>query len=118
MTLRIVSLIVGGLALAAISLAADITGKWTAMVPGRSGEQETTFTFKQDGAALTGAMSSPRGERPISEGKVEGDAVSFAVETQRGKQTYKGTISGGEIKFKREGGPGQAREFTAKKSQS
>jgi len=43
--------------------------------------------------------------------------VSFVVESQRGKQTYTGTVSGSEIKFKREGGQGQPREFTAKKAQ-
>ncbi|MEX2263606.1 MAG: hypothetical protein WD696_16740 [Bryobacteraceae bacterium] len=115
---RTLTLLFGTLALALTSFAADITGKWTAMVPGRNGEQETTFTFKQQGDALTGTVSGRQGERPIVEGKVTGDAISFSVESQRGKQTYSGTISGGEIKFKREGGPGQPREFTAKKAQS
>lgn len=99
--------------------AADVTGKWTAQVPGRDGAaQETTFAFKQDGEKLSGSVTSPRGERAISDGKVTGDSLSFSIETQRGKQTFTGTISGGEIKFKREGGQGQPREFTAKKAQS
>jgi len=107
-----------GFALAAVSFAADITGKWTAMVPGRNGEQETTFTFKQEGDKLTGSLTGRQGELAIADGKVSGDSISFSVETQRGKQTYTSTVSGGEIKFKREGGPGQPREFTAKKAQS
>ncbi len=97
--------------------AADVTGKWTAKVPGRNGDQETTFTFKQEGEKLTGTVTGPRGDRPIADGSVKGDAVSFAVESQRGKQTYSGTVAGAEIKFKREGGQGQPREFTAKKAQ-
>src|SRR5450756_168964 len=37
------------LALAIGALAADISGKWVAQVPGRSGQaRETTFTFKVD----------------------------------------------------------------------
>lgn len=112
------TLLAGFFALTLVSLAADVTGKWTAMVPGRDGSQEATFTFKQDGDKLTGSMTSPRGERQISEGKVTGDSISFTIETQRGKFTYTGTVSGSEIKFKREGGQGQAREFTAKKSVS
>ena len=112
------SLLFAGLALAAVSFAADVTGKWTAMVPGRNGEQETTFTLKQDGATLTGTVTGRQGDRPISDGKVSGDSISFVVETQRGKQTYTGTVSGGEIKFKRDGGQGQPRQFTAKKAQS
>ena len=104
-------------ALAAISFGADVTGKWMAKVPGQNGEQETTFALKQDGDKVTGTVTSPRGDRPISEGKVTGDTVSFVVESQRGKQTYTGAVSGSEIKFKREGGQGQPREFTAKKAQ-
>lgn len=105
------------LALAAVSFAADITGKWSASVPGRKGDQTTTFTFQQDGDKLTGSMSAQQGDRPISEGKVTGDTVSFVVESQRGKQTYTGAITASEIKFKRDGGQGQPREFTAKKAQ-
>jgi hypothetical protein len=102
---------------AAVSFAADVTGKWMAKVPGQNGEQETTFALKQDGDKLTGTVTSPRGERPITEGKVSGDTVSFVVESQRGKQTYTGAVAGGEIKFKRAGGQGEPREFTAKKAQ-
>ena len=112
------TILFGLLALTAVGFAADVTGKWTAMVPGRNGEQATTFTLKQDGGQLTGTVVSPRGETTISEGKVSGDTLSFTVETQAGKQTYTGTVSGAEIKFKREGGPGQPREFVAKRAQS
>lgn len=116
MKTRSLSLLLG-VAFAALSFAADITGKWTAKVPGRNGDQETTFTFTQQGEKLTGSMTARQGERPIAEGSVTGDAVSFIVESQRGKQTYKGTIAGAEIKFKRESGQGEPREFTAKKAQ-
>ena len=100
------------------AFAADVTGKWTAMVPGRNGEQQTTFTLKQQGDILTGTVSGRQGERPIAEGKVTGDTITFSVDSQRGKQTYTGKISGGEIQFKREGGQGQPREFTAKRAES
>ena len=40
--------------------AADVTGKWTAQVPGRGGQTtETTFNFKADGSKLTGTVSGP-----------------------------------------------------------
>ena len=103
------------LALTVGAFAADVTGKWTAQVPGREGQtREATFTFKVEGDKLTGSMSGPQGDRPISDGKVTGDTISFSLETQRGKQTYTGTVSGDEIKMKREGGQ-QAREFVAKR---
>lgn len=116
MTNRFLSLSLCALALSAAAFAADVTGKWTAQVPARGSEtRETTITLKADGEKLTGTMSSQQGERPIADGKVSGETISFTVETQRGKQTYTGTAAGDEIKFKREGGQGQAREFTAKR---
>jgi hypothetical protein len=105
--------------------AADVTGKWTAEVPGRGGNMQTnTIVLKQDGTKLTGTLDGGRGGPvEISDGKVEGDTVSFTVVRNFNgneiKQNFKGTISGSEIKFTRttEGGQGgQAAEFTAKKS--
>lgn len=105
------------LAFVVASFAADVSGKWTAQVPGRDGEtRETTLNLKADGDKLTGTITGRQGDNPISEGKITGNTISFVVETQRGKQTYTGTISGDEIKFKREGGQGPAREFTAKRA--
>ena len=60
-------------------------------------------------------QTDDRGERQITEGKVAGDTITFAVEGQRGKQIYSGTVTGDEIKFKRQTQNGQAREFTAKR---
>ena len=109
-------------ALSAVVLAADVTGKWTAQVPGRDGQtREQIFNFKVDGDKLTGTMSLPQGqETAIADGKVSGDTLTFTVTREMGgntvKLTYTGTISGDEIKFKREGGQGPAREFTAKRA--
>ena len=111
------SLLFGGLMLTIAAFAADVTGKWTAQVPGREGQtREAPFTFKTEGDKLTGTMSGQQGDRPISEGKITGDTVTFVVETQRGKQTYTGTLAGDEIKFKREAAQGPAREFVAKRA--
>ncbi len=106
--------------------AADVTGKWTAEVPGRGGNTQTnTIVLKQDGTKLTGTLDGGRGGPvEITDGKVEGDTVSFTIvrnfNGNEFKQTYKGTVSGSEIKFTRtmEGGQGggQPVEFTAKKS--
>jgi hypothetical protein len=104
------------LAVAVGALAADVTGKWVAQVPGRSGQtRETTFNFKVDGTKLTGTMTGRQGDVEIA-GTVSGDTVTFSVETQRGKQTYTGKISGNEIQFKRDTGQGAAQEFTAKRA--
>ena len=101
------------------ALAADVTGKWTAQVPGRNGNQELTFNLKQDGGTVTGTITGGRGDQTISNGKVDGDNISFDVELTFGDnkitQNYKGTIAGDEIKFTRGGGRGNPIEFTAKK---
>lgn len=111
------------MALATLALAADVTGKWTAQVPGRQGATvETTITLKVEGDKLTGTISNPQGESAIADGKVSGDDVSFTVTREfQGnsfKMIYKGKVSGDEIKFTRtiEGRDVPPTEFTAKKA--
>jgi hypothetical protein len=102
--------------------AADVSGAWLAQIPGRGGQTaESTITLKVDGDKLTGSIAGPRGERPIEEGKISGDDLSFTQTLEFGgnriKLLYKGKVSGNEIKFtrQRDGGDGQAQEFTAKR---
>jgi hypothetical protein len=58
---------------AAAALAADVSGSWTADSTGPDGSgYQLIFTFKQDGAKLTGAVQGPQGDPiEISNGKVE-----------------------------------------------
>jgi hypothetical protein len=123
------SLLVAGLALALITVVqaagADVSGKWTAQVPGRNGQtREQTFTFKADGEKLTGSVSGMQGNQmDISDGKVSGNDISFNVTANFNgnemKLSYKGTISGDEIKFTRtREGSDQKQEFTAKRDKS
>jgi hypothetical protein len=126
MTFRIAS-ITGALVLAGtLALqAADISGKWTAQVPGRDGQtREATFTFKAEGEKLTGTTSGRNGEVPITDGTIKGDAIAFTVvmnfQGNEVKLLYKGTVAGEEIKFtrQREGGDQPPAEFVAKKATS
>jgi hypothetical protein len=97
------------------ALAADVTGTWTGEMggPDGGGGMTITFHFKQDGTKLTGTVDGPQGDPlQISDGKVEGDKISFTLKFDRGdgggmKITHQGTISGDEIKLssKMEGGP-------------
>jgi hypothetical protein len=104
------------------AFAADVTGKWSAEVPGRDGQTRTqTFNLKADGDKLTGTVSGMGGEREITNGKVSGDTITFDVkfEAQGNSRTmnYTGKVSGGEIKFNVTGGQ-RNREFTAKRATS
>lgn len=123
------SLLVAGLALALIAVVqaagADVSGKWTAQVPGRNGQtREQTFTFKADGEKLTGSVSGMQGNQmDISDGKISGNDISFNVTMSFNgnemKMSYKGVVSGDEIKFTRSReGSDQKQEFTAKRDKS
>jgi opacity protein-like surface antigen len=123
MKLRTMSLAMVASVLAVAAFAADVTGKWTAQVPGRGGQtRETTFNFKVDGEKLTGTMSGMQNDLEISDGKVKGDEISFKVNVNfqgnEMKMNYKGKVAGDEIKMTREReGSGQPpQEFTAKRA--
>jgi hypothetical protein len=61
--------------------AADVTGSWTGEIKGPDGNGfEISFTFKQDGTNLTGTVAGPQGDPiAISDGKVDGDKITFKV---------------------------------------
>ena len=104
--------------------ATDVTGKWSGQMaaPGGGEGFDISFTFKQDGAKLTGTVQGPQGDPiEISEGKVDGDKISFVVKIEMNggmKITHDGTISGDEIKLnsKVEGGDFPAGSLTLKRA--
>jgi len=120
-------------------MAADaVTGKWTMEQAGRGGgaPRVTTFDLKADGAKLTGTATIPGFGRggdtpppptttPISNGKVDGDNISFEVTRDFGGNSfttkYEGAVSGNEMKVKMtfpgfNGGEPRTFEGTAKKA--
>lgn len=121
--MRAVWMVVLGCLAAAAIWAADVTGKWTAEMQGRNGNTMTvTMNLKADGDKLTGTVSGRNGETDISDGKVDGDNISFNVVREfNGNQVtqhYKGTVNGDTIHFSvaMEGGNmsgGKPREFDA-----
>jgi opacity protein-like surface antigen len=122
---RKLALLAAAVAMAVASAyAADVTGKWTAQVPGRDGQtREQTFTFKADGEKLTGTVSGMQGDTEIKDGTVKGDEIAFSItrsfQGNDVKINYKGKVAGDEIKFtsQREGGD-RTTEFTAKRATS
>ena len=102
------------------AFAADVTGKWTASVETPRGTQQYTFDFKVDGTALTGTVTTQRGASDISDGKVDGDTITFNQKVSfNGNDitiAYKGAVSGDTIKFTRTMGNRPPAEFTATKA--
>jgi len=61
--------------------AADVTGSWSSEMKTPDGQSfPLTFTFKRDGATLTGTVQGPQGDPiAISNGKVDGATFTFDV---------------------------------------
>jgi hypothetical protein len=69
--------------------AADVSGTWKSSIETPNGTFESTFVFKVDGTKLTGTTSNQMiGELPISEGKIDGDNLTFIV---------KGNVNGNDF---------------------
>ena len=115
------------LVVAFAAMAADVSGKWTYEQAGRNGgpARQVTITLKADGSTLTGSVPGMRDAPPIeiTNGKVDGDNVSFEVKREFNGNTmvskYEGKVSGDEMKLKitreTQNGP-MTNEVTAKRS--
>jgi hypothetical protein len=126
------------LALAFVAMAADATGKWTMEQQGRGGgpPRVTTFDLKVDGTKLTGKVTVPGfgrgGDTPppptvvdITNGKVDGDKISFDVTrdfngntfTTKYEFTVKGDTMAGKVTAPgRGGGDPMTTDVTAKRA--
>lgn len=103
------TLVLGAFAVLAMALtvpaarAADVTGNWTAEMTSPDGNSmQLSFTFKQDGSKLTGTVLGPQGDpMEISNGKIDGDKLSFDVSFNGMTISHEGTVNeaGDEIEL-------------------
>jgi hypothetical protein len=112
-----------GLALIVCSVAAfaaDVTGTWTGTTKGPDGgDMNLTMNFKQDGAKLTGTVTGPQGDVEITDGKVDGDNISFNVAIGDMKIIHDGVIKSEDeiaLKVKADNGAFPEMEMTLKRS--
>ena len=89
---------------AAPARAADVDGKWSGSLDTPMGAVQVAFTFKADGATLTGSTSGPDGgEVPIKNGKIDGNKISFVVTLDFGGMmfdlNYTGVVSPDVVKL-------------------
>ena len=109
------------IAFAMAAFGADVTGLWKASAEGPNGRMERTFDLKADGNQLTGeTTSSIFGKSTITEGKIDGDNLSFVItvkfQDNERKLQYKGkVINANEIKFTVDAN-GNTIEWLAKKA--
>jgi hypothetical protein len=112
------------LAVTTCLMAADASGKWTFEQEGRNGTMQVTLNLKIDGSVLSGTVAQPGREGNtvetlITDGKVDGDNISFTVKREfNGNSfvsTYKGTLDGDNLKLEisRPGRDGNTRTSNA-----
>jgi enterochelin esterase-like enzyme len=117
------------LALAALpfaGFAADLSGTWKSEFDSQIGRQKYTYTLKQEGDKLIGKANSEvndeKREAKLSEGKVEGNKVSFVeMLSFNGNDiriSYKGTVAGTEMKLTREVGTFATEDIVLKRDSS
>jgi hypothetical protein len=80
-------------AMAAMALAADITGKWTFNVVLDAGSGSPNFEFTQAGETITGMYHGQFGDAKLT-GTVKGDKVDFTFGSEAGSVKYSGTMDG------------------------
>jgi len=110
--------------------AADVTGTWGWTTPGRQGGEprKSTLALKVEGQKLIGKLTRPgrQGGDPrvteITDGKVEGDEITFTIKREFNNNTfvmkYMGKVAKDVIKGKIEyerNGEKQEREWEAKR---
>jgi hypothetical protein len=112
---------------AGFAFGADIDGKWAGQYNSGQGDpMQMDFTFKAEGTTLTGtAPGGPGATIPLKDGKIDGNKVSFTVETSMNdmalKFNYKGVLTGDslELNFEMAGMPaaqgGAPQKFTLKR---
>jgi hypothetical protein len=78
------------------ALAVDLTGDWSGASKGPNGEDFTlSLKLKQEGATLTGTVNGPDGNPiDITDGKVDGDKISFNVSVNNMTIAHEGVIKG------------------------
>lgn len=86
-----------------VALASDLTGKWSGSfqitLNGETKDSQAVLDLKQNGAQLTGT-AGPNADKqwPIQKGKVEGDKLSFEVQSDGPLIKFELTLSNDHLK--------------------
>ncbi len=100
--------------------AADVSGTWKGTAQIQDNTMERTFVFKVEGSKLTGETTSEMmGKSTLTDGKVDGDNLSFSItvkfQDNEMKLNYKGKVTGDTLKFDVEGVGGQTIVWNCKR---
>jgi hypothetical protein len=84
-------------------IAADFSGKWAGnydvtMTDGQAMKGKVTLNLTQSGAELTGTAGSEDNQMPILNGKVDGDKLTFDVQTEGPKMMFELRLEDGHLR--------------------
>jgi hypothetical protein len=116
------TVLAGLLLLVLPAFAAEVDGKWAGTMSTPMGDIPVGFSFKANGATLTGSTTGPDGaDIAIKDGKIEGANISFNITFDFGGMpftlAYKGVVSADTIKFTGDAG-GMPFDLTVKKEKA
>jgi len=102
--MRLLASIMIVLVIAISAFAADVDGTWSGMVDTPGGQLPVSFTFKADGAKLTGTTLGADGAPvQIKDGKIDGNTITFNVTLDFGGMpfdlAYRGVVAADQIKM-------------------
>jgi hypothetical protein len=109
----IIFCLIAGFGIAAPQKSA-VDGRWEGTLGTADGALTMTYSFKTKGQVLTGTEESRIVSRSISEGKVNGDKISFKTTVNGNTIDHQGTVSGDTIELKSYG-PGGEFDVTLKR---
>lgn len=88
--------------LAAFAADASPAGNWKWTAQGRNGPQETTAKLEVKDGKVTGTVTTPRGDTPITQGTFKDGAIAFTTEITFNENKivakYEGKLEGDTIK--------------------
>jgi hypothetical protein len=117
---KLKALLLAVLLFSAPAFAAGVDGDWSGSLDTPNGAVQISYSFKADGATLTGSTTGPDGSKlAIKDGKIDGDKITFAVDIDLGGTPttfkYTGVVSANGIALTTDF-QGQPMSFTVKKA--
>jgi hypothetical protein len=107
------------LALAALltvsqAAAVNVAGTWKGTVDTQMGAMVIAITI-QEGSGVAGTIETSMVSGKIENGKLDGNHISFELNSEMGKLTFDGTVAGDEMKLTMVGPSGNKYALNAKR---